>query len=484
VVHKLYEQDGFPTDLTEVLCRERGLEIDWASFEAAKQAHVEASRGELGLEGIPEIYKSLRGARGPTTFLGYETTEAKAEVLDVIQDNQLVDEAGPGAQVALVLDQTPFYGESGGQIGDTGRLVGADVEVEVEVEDTQKYNDLVVHFGRVVRGALQPSLSVKGCVDRERRDRIRANHTATHLLHRGLREVLGEHVNQAGSLVAPDRLRFDFSHFHAMTETQLTAVESFVNAEVARNAAVETQVAPMEEAKAAGAVALFGEKYADEVRMVRAGPHSLELCGGTHVRYTGDIGFFKLVNEGPLAAGVRRVEACTREGAVGFVQAREHDRREMARRLKVGVTEVPSQVEKLVTRVRDLEHQLTAEKQRHASHDAHSLVGQAQEINGVRVIATRVEGVDARDLRDYADKLRDQLGTGVVVLGAESKGKANLLVAVTKDLAGRIHAGQLVKELAQTVGGSGGGRPDFAQAGGSAPERIDEALARVPELLG
>jgi len=481
VVHKLYEQDGFPTDLTEVLCRERGLNIDWAGFERAKQTHAEASRGGLGLEGIPELFKTLRSLRGPTTFVGYHMLEAQGELLDLVRDSKLVDSASAGDSVALIVAQTPFYGESGGQVGDLGSA--RNDGVDVAIEDARKYNDLIVHFGKVISGELRPGAKLTLTVDRSRRDRIRANHSATHLMHWSLRKVLGDHVKQSGSLVAPDRLRFDFSHFQALTNDEIERVEQLVNGEVVGNSAVETRMARLEEARAAGAMALFGEKYGDDVRMVQMGSESIELCGGTHVHRTGDIGFFKITSEGPLAAGVRRIEAITRDGALQHAQLRERELHAMAQRLKVGVAEVPQQIEKLQARLREVEHLLDGARLKQASQQAASLVGAAREVNGIKVLATRVQGVDARALREYADKLRDQLGSGVVVLGAENNGKVNLLVAVTKDLESKVHAGNLVKQLAATVGGSGGGRPDFAQAGGSDPGRLDEALNQVYGLI-
>ncbi|MFH1812128.1 MAG: alanine--tRNA ligase [Pseudomonadota bacterium] len=481
VVHKLYEQDGFPTDLTEVLCRERGLQIDWQTFDQAKQAHTEASRGALGLEGIPEVFKSLRSARGATPFLGYDSTEAEATVLDLVQNDATVTEAAAGERVALIVDRTPFYGESGGQLGDTGEALAPGLRLQIE--DTRKYNDLIVHLATVREGTLRPGTRVTLQVDAERRDRIRANHTGTHLMHWALRTVLGDHVKQAGSLVAPDRLRFDFSHFQATTDEELARVEQLVNQEIQRNSEVQTRIASLDDAKASGAMALFGEKYAEQVRMVRSGPNSLELCGGTHVTRTGDIGLFKITDEGPLAAGVRRIEAVTHSGAVAAVQVLEHERRQLARLLKVGPSELVAQVEKMVARVRELERALADERSRAAAQQAGSLIDGVREVHGVRVLATRVEGVDAKALREYADKLRDKLGSGLVVLGAESGGKANLLVAVTQDLTGTLHAGKLVKQLAGIIGGSGGGRADFAQAGGNDPGKIDEALARALELI-
>ncbi|MBN2358505.1 MAG: alanine--tRNA ligase, partial [Deltaproteobacteria bacterium] len=481
VVHKLYEQDGFPTDLTEVLCRERGLRIDWDGFERAKQAHAEASRGGLGLEGIPEIYKMLRSLRGPTVFVGYHMLEAQSELLDLVRDDKLADVAGPGESVALVVTQTPFYGESGGQVGDLGTARGDGVEVAIE--DARKYNDLIVHLGKVSAGELRPGAKLTLTVERARRDRIRANHSATHLLQWALRKVLGDHVKQSGSLVSPERLRFDFSHFQALTEDEIERVERLVNGEVVGNSAVETRMASLAEARAAGATALFGEKYGDEVRMVQMGSESIELCGGTHVHRTGDIGFFKIVGEGPLAAGIRRIEAVTRDGAVQHAQQRERELRTLAQRLKVSVAEVPQQIDKLQARLREVEHQLDGARLKQASQQAASLADGAREVNGIKVLSTRVQGVDAKSLRDYADKLRDQLGSGVVVLGTENNGKVNLLVAVTRDLEGKVHAGDLVKKLAATVGGSGGGRPDFAQAGGSDPARLDDALEQVYALL-
>ena len=481
VVHKLYEQDGFPTDLTEVLCQERGLGIDWERFEAAKQAHSEASRGELGLQGIATVFKTLRNSLGASTFLGYEHSQGESTVVAMLHDEQTIDQAKTGDSVDVICAATPFYGESGGQVGDRGEINGAGLRFVVD--KTVKFNDLIVHRGRVVEGALKTGDSVTLQIDTQRRDDIRANHSATHLLHYALREVLGDHVKQAGSLVEPERLRFDYAHFQALSDDQWRQVEALANAEVFANHPLETRVTSFDEAKSAGATALFGEKYGDQVRMVQAGPKSLELCGGTHVNRTGDIALIKITSEGPLASGVRRIEAVTRRYGLRYVQDLEQERRQIARALKVGATEIPAQIEKLSGRVHELEKILEAERSRQASQQAADLVSQIREIKGVKVLATQVEGVEPKGLREYADKLRDKLGSGIVVLGAEHRGKASILVAITKDLTTSHHAGNMVKELAGLIGGRGGGRPDFAQAGGSEPGQLQAALEKSYELI-
>ena len=481
VVHKLYEQDGFPTDLTEVLCRERGLGIEWSRFEEAKKAHSAASRGALGLQGIDTIYKSLRSDLGATEFLGYEDTQAESTVLAIVQNGERLEQASEGERVDLICAATPFYGESGGQVGDTG-LISAEA-MRFTVEKTLKFNDLIVHKGKIDQGQIKVKQSVNLHIDLDRRADIRANHTATHLLHYALREVLGDHVKQAGSLVEAGRLRFDFAHFQALNDKELRKVEALANREVLANSRVETEISSPEEAKKAGATALFGEKYGDKVRIVQVGQHSMELCGGTHVERSGEIGQIKIISEGPLASGVRRLEAVTRLRALEYVQKIEGEHKHHAHLLKVAVGDIAAQIEKRSARLREQEKALEAEHSRQTSQQAKALLDQVREVNGVKVLATIVKDVAAKGLRDYADKLRDQLGSGVVVLGAEHDGKASILVAVTKDLSTQVHAGKMVKELATMIDGRGGGRPDFAQAGGSAPDKLPAALEKSFSLL-
>ena len=481
-VFRLYETYGFPTDLTEVLAKERGLRIDEDGYEAAKKAHERASdAGGLGLEGIPDAFKRIRNEQGPTRYLGYDNRVGSGKVIAIVQEGADVKELKAGERGQVVLDQTPFYGESGGQVGDTGFLKKEGLSATVT--DTAKMAELHVHTVNVERGALKVGDEVEGLVDASRLARTQRNHSATHLLHLALRRVLGDHVVQKGSLVAPDRLRFDFSHFEAMTPEQLTAVEDTVNELVLEN--VEAEVAQMgfDEAKAAGAMALFGEKYGDEVRVVKFGP-SVELCGGVHVHRTGDIGLFKIVGESPLAAGIRRLEAVTGLGALEWVRRQQEALARAAQLLHVADEEVPDRVEKLKGDLKATERELDKLKQKAAAQEAGKAVSDARDVNGVKVLTQRLDGVDPKGMRDYADKLRDKLGSGVVAIGAPvGDNKVTLLVALTKDLVGRLHAGKMVGAMAEVVGGKGGGKPDLAQAGGQDPSRLDEALSLVDQLV-
>lgn len=494
VVFKLYDTYGFPVDLTRVIAKEQGFLIDEDAFrrllEEQRQRSTFAGSGE---KAIADLYLELASRLGDTVFLGYEGegTVGEGKVLAIIRDGRLVDEAAAGDAVEVVLDRTPFYGESGGQVGDTGILTGSRggtratrAELEVQIRDTQKpAGNLVVHRGRVVSGILRVGERVEARVDAARRQAIRLNHSATHLLHRALQEVVGPHVRQAGSVVAPDYLRFDYTHFQGLDPETLEAVEARVNEMIRDDAEAVTREMPLEEAKASGAVALFGERYGDVVRVVQVHPRSKELCGGTHVQRTGEIGLFKIVSEGSIASGVRRIVAVTGAEAIAWLHRRERETMAAARLLRTSPDELESKVEATLRRIRELEKEVESLRGQLAQARTGDLLDKVREVAGIRVLATRAPG-DAAALRELADRLRSRMGSGVVALGSESDGKAVLLVALTKDLVDRgLRAGDYVREMAKEVGGRGGGKPDMAQAGGPDVSGLDRALERIFELV-
>jgi alanyl-tRNA synthetase len=481
VAFQLYDTFGFPMDLTRTIAAERGLAVDEPGFDRhmAEQRARSEWKGS-GESAVGDLQRAIATEVGETHFLGYDGPQARAEVKALVVNGARAARAGRGDRVEVVTQATPFYGESGGQVGDTGRIAGP--RGEVEVQDTQRpVPGLVVHVGVVREGELAVGDVAELTVDDARRDLVRAHHSATHLLHYALRETLGEHVKQAGSVVAEDHLRFDFSHFQPLTPEELRTVEGLVNELVRQNAPTDTSVLELEQARQTGAMMIFGEKYGDRVRVVRIGP-SKELCGGTHVRRTGDIAFFKVASEESIAAGVRRIVAHTGPRAVELAQRTEDELRRAAALLRSGAFEVAQKIEQAQKRLKDLERALEEAKGQVATARSGDLAEQARDVNGVKVLAARVEG-DGNALRELADKLRDRLGRGVVALGSAHEGKAVLLVAVTKDLTGRVKAGDLVREAAKLVGGKGGGKPDLAQAGGPDASGLAKALARVEELV-
>ncbi len=475
VVFKLYDTYGFPADLTRVIAEERHLTVDEGGFE--REMDKQRARGDFGGSGdaaVSDQTKALEAKFGATAFVGYDATEIDdAEILGATPDGKV-----------LITSKTPFYGESGGQVGDTGRIEGDGFLFEVS--DTQKAGSgLVFHHGKLVTGDLSsPPRKVKIIVDAEQRDRTRANHSATHLMHLALRQVLGAHVAQKGSLVGPDRLRFDFAHFQPMTEDEKRKVEDLVNDEVRKNADTRTEVMSFDDAKKAGAVALFGEKYGDKVRVLHLGTASVELCGGTHVRRTGDIGLFKITQEAGVAQGIRRIEAQTGAGAIAFVRKIESELDGAAAKLKATPFDVAAKVERLNDEVKALRRELEDQKRKMAmgGGSGGDLFSKARDIGGIKVISARTEVGDAKALREVADQVRGKLGSGIVVLGGVSDGKVALVAAVTADLTGRFHAGKIIGELAKIVGGKGGGKPELAQAGGPDAARLDEALEKTFEL--
>jgi alanyl-tRNA synthetase len=415
---------------------------------------------------------------GKTEFCGYETLEAEGMVVALYHEGSQVAELGPGQKGIVVLDKTPFYAESGGQVGDSGELIASGGSFGVS--DTQRIQaDVFGHQGTVRAGRLALGDRVRAVVNKTARMRTAWNHSATHLLHAALRQVLGKHVQQKGSLVDAGRTRFDFSHPRPMTAEEIARVEQLVNREIQRNVDVSARVMKYDQAIAAGAMALFGEKYGEEVRVIAMGDFSTELCGGTHVRRTGDIGFFKIVSETGIAAGIRRVEAVTGEGALAYVQEQEARLAQIAGSLKANPAEVTQKVAQILDNVRTLEKELARLKSRLAASQGDDLAAQAAEVNGAKVLAATLEGVDAKALRETWDKLRDKLRSCVAVLAVAQEGKVSLLAGVSPDLTARVKAGELVNFVAQQVGGKGGGRPDMAQAGGTRPEKLGEALASV-----
>ncbi|HUW50122.1 MAG TPA: alanine--tRNA ligase [Sulfuricella sp.] len=471
---KLHDTYGFPLDLTQDVCREHGVSVDIAGFDAAMAHQREQARaaGKFRMAAILEY------SGEPTTFHGYEKLAVEsAKITALYVDGSPVQQMTVGQQGVVVLDHTPFYAESGGQVGDAGEL-GADGAL-FAVQDTHKIQaDVFGHHGVLHAGSLKLGDEISARVDKARRARIQRNHSVTHLMHKALREVLGSHVQQKGSLVDPDKTRFDFAHNAPMTAEQIRRVEEIVNAEILANAETRSRVLPIEEAQKLGAMMLFGEKYGDEVRVLDIGS-SRELCGGTHVARTGDIGLFKIVMEGGVAAGVRRIEAVTGDNALAYVQEREILLTQAAGAFKAPAQELPGKIAQIMDNVKALEKELAKLKSKLASSQGDDLAGLAVEVNGVQVLAANLEGADAKTLRETLDKLKDRLKSAAIVLGAVGDGKVTLIAGVTADLTARVKAGELVNFVAQQVGGKGGGRPDMAQAGGTEPDKLPAALAGV-----
>ena len=478
-VFRLYDTFGFPLDLTSDIARERGLTIDEAGFESAMNAQRERARAasKFGVD-----LRSDVKVDGQTKFTGYDSEVGSGRIAALLRGKESVQELRAGEDGQVVLDATPFYAESGGQVGDRGVLVSG--ESRFAVADTQKLGKAHVHVGKVASGALRVGDVVQAQVDHALRQATRLNHTATHLLHAALRKVLGTHVTQKGSLVSPERLRFDFAHYSAVTPDELREIERLVNAEIRANAEAETRLMNFDAAVAAGAMALFGEKYDDEVRVLRVGDFSTELCGGTHVSRAGDIGLMRIVSEGGIAAGVRRIEAVTGEGAFGHVVETDHKLRDVAGLLKATRDDVEEKVRHLVERSRRLEKEVAQLKDKLASGQGRDLAADAAAIGSVKFVATRVEGADAAALRNAVDQLKNKLGSAAVVLGSvDADGKVLLIAGVTADLTGKVRAGDLVNHVALQVGGKGGGRPDLAQAGGTDPDKLEAALESVGAWL-
>ncbi len=480
VVFKLYDTYGFPVDLTADVAREHGLEIDRKGYEQAMEKQREMARASSSFD---VDYNDGLELEGKTEFLGYKDLSSEQSNISHIlingEEAESLSKAGQSAM--LILDSTPFYGESGGQVGDTGQIFTDNAQFDVT--DTQKKGNVFVHIGKLVKGTLKTGDTVNAQVDPELRSRIACNHSATHLLHAALRNILGEHVQQKGSLVDSEKLRFDFSHFEAISKAQLNQIENLVNRQIRQNHEVETNIMDIDAARESGAMALFGEKYDDQVRVLRMSDFSIELCGGTHVKRTGDIGLFKITSEGGVAAGVRRIEAVTAQGALDYVEQLEEQMDNAAALLKTGRDTFYDKVSTLMERSRKLEKELDQLKAKLANAQGNELTDNAVEIDGIKVLAAKLEGVDAKGLRDTMDKLKTKLGSCAIVLGVVNGDKVSLAAGVSKDCTGRIKAGDLVNNVASQVGGKGGGRPDMAMAGGNQPENLEKALLTVPSWV-
>jgi alanyl-tRNA synthetase len=471
---RLYDTYGFPVDLTADVCRERNIKVDEAGFEAAMEEQRRRARESSG---FGADYNAMIRVDGAAEFKGYDHLELNGKVTALFIDGKAVDSVSAGQEAVVILDQTPFYAESGGQVGDKGELKGAGFSFAVS--DTQKYGQAIGHIGKVASGSLKVGDAVQADVDEARRQRIRLNHSATHLMHAALRQVLGTHVAQKGSLVNDKALRFDFSHFEAMKPEEIRAVEDLVNAQIRRNLAIETNIMDIDAARASGAMALFGEKYDDRVRVLQMGDFSTELCGGTHAARTGDIGLFRITSESGTAAGVRRIEAVTGEGAIAMLHAQSDQLSDIAQLLKGDSHNLGEKVRAALERTRQLEKELQQLKEQAAAQESANLSSKAEEINGVKLLVSELAGVEPKMLRTMVDDLKNQLGSTIVVLATVADGKVSLIAGVSKDVTDRVKAGELVGMVAQQVGGKGGGRPDMAQAGGTDASALPAALASV-----
>lgn len=486
---KLYDTYGFPLDLARDIAEDNALTIDEQGFEKEMETQKVRARASWagGDTGIAEIYRKLLREAGPTEFLGYETLKAEGTILAVIKDGALVVEAKEGDEVEIILNKSPFYGESGGQVGDKGVLSGE--ALRIEVTDTKKIDEIISHICIIRRGVVNAGIRVYTSVDEERRKAIMRNHTATHLLQSALRAVLGDHVKQAGSLVEQERLRFDFTHFSPLKEREIEEVERIVNEKIMENMSVEASTMSIDDAIGSGAIALFGERYGEKVRVVRAGDFSAELCGGTHCSATGEIGLFKIVSEGSVASGIRRIEALTGTGALEFVRAEEEELKKVAGLLKVSasltrkgekVLRVAERLEKSITHTKLLEKELERLKGKALVGKADAILQNVVMVNNIKVLSCRIDGYDSKTLRDLADKLRDKMGSGILVLGSVLNGEVSYVAMVTKDLTPRLNAGEILKVI---TGGKGGGRADMAQGGAKDVEGIDEALESVYDII-
>ncbi|MEL8513547.1 alanine--tRNA ligase [Escherichia coli] len=471
---RLYDTYGFPVDLTADVCRERNIKVDEAGFDAAME---EQRRRAREASGFGADYNAMIRVDSASEFKGYDHLELNGKVTALFVDGKSVDAINAGQEAVVVLDQTPFYAESGGQVGDKGELKGANFSFAVE--DTQKYGQAIGHIGKLAVGSLKVGDAVQADVDEARRARIRLNHSATHLMHAALRQVLGTHVSQKGSLVNDKVLRFDFSHNEAMKPEEIRAVEDLVNAQIRRNLPIETNIMDLEAAKAKGAMALFGEKYDERVRVLSMGDFSTELCGGTHASRTGDIGLFRIISESGTAAGVRRIEAVTGEGAIATVHADSDRLSEVAHLLKGDSNNLADKVRSVLERTRQLEKELQQLKEQAAAQESANLSSKAIDVNGVKLLVSELSGVEPKMLRTMVDDLKNQLGSTIIVLATVAEGKVSLIAGVSKDVTDRVKAGELIGMVAQQVGGKGGGRPDMAQAGGTDAAALPAELASV-----
>jgi len=486
IVFRLYDTFGFPTDLTADIVRRDGLMLDEDGFQRAMEVQREKARESWkgsGEEAISMLYQKLPTQGVTTVFVGYEgVCQGQSQVTALLRNEELVEQLAEGEEGEIIVAETPFYGEIGGQIGDTGTIEGKDFVFEV-LDTRRPLDNLISHVGRVTKGQIRKGDSATLKVDEEKRRATEANHSGTHLLQAAMKTVLGTHIKQSGSLVNAERLRFDFTHFSKIEENELEQIENLANAVIRRNLPVVTRVLPIEEAMKTGATAVFDEKYGERVRVVQMGDFSMELCGGTHIQRTGDVGFLKIVHESAIAAGVRRIEAVTGREAVNHARQVENELKKAASLVKATPLELSERVEKLIKNQKEMEKEIETMKSRLASKDSADLLGQAREIKGIRVLTAVVNATDAKTLRDFGDKLRDRLQSGIILIGSRADDKAMLLCLVTKDLTGRYSAGNIIRDIAPVVGGKGGGRPDMAQAGGPKPENLEQALKRLEEMI-
>ncbi|MBM4340853.1 MAG: alanine--tRNA ligase [Deltaproteobacteria bacterium] len=485
VAFRLYDTYGFPLDLTIEILQEEEMHLDEEGFKAQMEEQRQKSKQAwqgIGEGKAKEIYRRISNEGMKTHFTGYEETQCESKILKLIKGDEFVSLANEGEEVEVIVEKTPFYGETGGQVGDRGTIFQESFSLEVE-DTIRPLEDLIVHKVRVKRGVVSVGKEATFKVDSDRRGAIALNHTATHLLQAMLREVLGSHVHQAGSLVAPDRLRFDFTHFAPIERKDLDQIEAMVNQKVRQNMMVETKIMDVEEALQTGAMALFGEKYGEKVRVVRVSDFSIELCGGTHTSLTGNIGIFKILHETGVAAGVRRIEALTGEGAYQFIREEERQLEEIASSLKSPATEISVRVERLLQRQKELEREIESFQAKWSHQEISGLLSRVREIKGVKVLSVRLDGKDPKRLREYVDQLKGKIGSGIILLGSQSEAKVSLLMGITEDLTRRFKANELIKKIALLVDGTGGGRPDFAQAGGTDSGRLDEALKAIDDLI-
>jgi len=482
---RLYDTFGFPLDLTVDILQEDGLSLDEEGFNAQMEGQRQKSKQSwqgIGEGRGKEIYHRLSSEGVKTEFLGYEEVRADSRILKIIKDSEAVPVAAEGDDIEVITEKTPFYGETGGQVGDQGVIFHEGFSLEVH--DTHRpLEDMVVHQAKVKRGVVKEGMEASLWVEKDRRQAIMLNHTATHLLQAVLREVLGTHVHQAGSLVAPDRLRFDFTHFAAIEKDVLGRIEALVNQKIRENLKVETKVMGVEEALQTGAMALFGEKYGDNVRVIMMADFSIELCGGTHTGQTGDIGLFKILSEAGIAAGVRRIEAVTGERAYQFIKEQERELLEIASSLRAQPGELSAKLERLLQAQKELEREILSLQGKLSHQEILDLLPSVREAKGVKVLSAKVDGKDPKQLREFVDQLKAKIGSGIVLLGSQNQDKVSLIMGVTADLTKRFNAGVLIKKIAQSMGGTGGGRPDFAQAGGTDPGKLDEALTSIDDLI-
>ncbi|MGE5652988.1 MAG: alanine--tRNA ligase [Bacillota bacterium] len=481
IAFRLHDTYGFPLDLTKELLEEQGLTVDEAGFTYSMNQQRERARAARQDVDAMGVGRGLRNA-GTTKFVGYDGTRSEASVVSIIRQNEEVESAGPGDKVEIILDQTPFYAESGGQVGDTGHLI-TEAGEHIVHDTTKDHGGAIHHHLTVGKSGIRVGQTVSAVVDEGRRQAIMRHHSATHLLHEALREVLGSHVHQAGSLVGPDRLRFDFSHYASLSIDEISHVERRVNHRILDNLKIDVQEMNIDAAKARGATALFVEKYGDTVRVVAMGDYSMELCGGTHVQATGQIGLFTILSEGGIGSGIRRIEAVAGENVLHLLYQQRQTLEQIGQVLKAKESDLVTRVQALTAQLKEAERERERLQVKAAASEVDELMKNAQDISGIRVLAAHVSAPTMDALRQMADMMRDRLGSGVLVLGAAAEGKVNLVTAVTKDLVGRAHAGNLIREIAKLVDGGGGGKPDMAQAGGKSPDKLPDAITKVAEIV-